>query len=195
MLALAPAHDLAPVAKTKPGSRGPYRRGFMSAIFGPHAPTLAAVEAVSLATGKQLLKTLPADASLRAAFVVPMDAAATMDARLRSVMGHHGLSFADVADRIGLISVDGDLEDALPAIETIILDRRIDALIVDQAFASDAELWADLARGCDAAAMLVSRQKDPLAGDFSSIRELRIFWKALYRVTDIRSGKSTILAL
>lgn len=98
-----PDHSPKPVAV----SFSPYTRGHVSIVGGHRAGSLVAVEALSLASGKPLVKTHSAGPAQHVAFVVRPADERTLDFRLHSTMSHHGLTLDSIGDRVGFLLVDG----------------------------------------------------------------------------------------
>ena len=175
-----------------------YQRGRVGIVGGHRAGSLVAVEALSLASGRPLVKTLPPGPTQHVAFVVRPADERTLDFRLHSTMAHHGLTLDSIGDRVGFLLVDGDLEGALNALESFIEARQIEVLLVDAVFAGDPELWTGLARECDVAAMLVLPDADldaALVGAAASVRMARAFHGSLCQINDLKRGGSCIVSL
>lgn len=190
MLATAPA-SARPIASH-------YQRGRVGINAGHRASLLATIEALSLASGRQLVKTIPAGAHQRVAFVVKPSDERTLDFRLRSALNHHGLTLADIGDRLGFLLVDGHLEDARPTLQAIVSARHIDVLFVDEAFSGEVDIWRDIARTIRVAVMLVLPDADldnSLVSFAASVRLARAFHGSLCQVNDIKLGSSCIVSL
>jgi hypothetical protein len=136
-------------------------RGEVSATVGTGGTgksTLAITEALSMASGKQLLHDFVPKHPLRMILVNLEDRRSTMDKRVAAAMRHHGLTPADIGDRL-IILAKGEIkiqiakqlrsgevernEEEIKKLTALMLERQADVLSVDSFIRTHAVLEND----------------------------------------------------